>query len=356
MNKLARMIIVGATLLGFTTPAFAEWTANYQSAREALRNKDFRNAENFAVDALADADAFGATDLRKLQSLELLSDVYRETRQWAAAAGLLEQVLTAMRELGTEGSPDAGFVFNKLGLVYQQMRENDKAQVAYEASLAIKRKKYKDNVSSIAIVVTNLGELYRRKKDWPKAEELHKQAIADKEGELGPEHPSLVASMNNLALVYKETQRLDEAVKLLERAKGIAQKGDNNGRNPDMATALSNLGDVYSLMKKYPESKASYEAAIAMRKEVLGPQHPNVGESLNNYGSMLMGMNLLVEAIAAFDESIEIRKLEYGSTDNRTLLTMRNKAMALDMLKRPEDAAKLREEIKQLEARKQNPQ
>jgi len=356
--NLKRIILITASLVGVGTasPALAEWRTNYESAREALKNKDFRNAENAAVEALNESDAFGATDERKLASLEILSDIYRETRQWAAAGSLLEQVIQAMKTLGTDGSPDAGFVFNKLGVIYQQMRENDKAQVAYETALAIKRRKYKDNVTSIAIVVTNLGELYRRKKDWPKAEELHKQAIADKESELGPDHPTLVPSLNNLALVYKEVKRYDEAIALLTRAKAIAAKGDNAGRNADMATALHNLSDVLTAQTKYKEAKATYEEAIQMRKEVLGPQHPNVGESLNNYGALLQAMNLLEDALRAYDEAIQIRKLEFGASDQRTTLIMTNKAMALDRLKRFEDATKLREEIKQLELRRQNGQ
>ena len=93
-----------------------------------------------------------------------------------------------------------------------------------------------------------------------------------------------------------------------------------------------------------------------MRKEVLGPQHPNVAESLNNYGAMLQGMNLMEEAVRAYDEAIEIRKLEFGASDPRTILVMSNKSMALDRLKRTDEAAKLREEIKQLELRRQNGQ
>ncbi len=342
--------------LGIASPAFADWRTQYEAAREALKNKDFRNAENAAIEALNEADKFGKADERRLATLEVLSDIYRESRQWAAAATLLEQIIEVHREQGTEGSPDAGYVFNKLGVAYHQMRENDKAQAAYETSLAIKRKKYKDNVTSIATVVTNLGELYRRKKDWPKAEELHKQAIADKESELGPEHPSLVASFNNLALVYKETKRYDEGIKLLSRAREIAQKGDNNGRNADMATVLHNLADIHSMQGQNAEARPLYEEAIALRKEVLGPQHPNVAESLNNYGGALMGLDLLDLALVAYDDAIAIRKLEYGASDPRTTLVMTNKAMALDRLKRFDEATKLRDEVKQLEERRKSGQ
>jgi len=354
MKKLEHVAMVATILLGvaIASPASAEWRTNYEAAREAIKNKDFRSAEDAAIAALNEAEAFGQSDERRLDTLELLSDVYRETRQWAASAALLEQTIAAMTKAGTEGSPSAGYLYNKLGVVYQQMRENDKAEVAYQASLAIKRKKYADNVASIAVVVSNLGELYRRKKDWARAEELHKQAISDKEMELGPDHPTLVPSLNNLALVYKETKRFDEALALLKRAEAIALKGENGGRNADRATALHNMGDVYAAQAKYKESKQSYEQAIAMRRDVLGPQHPNLGESLNNYGAMLMGMNLPAEALKAYDEAIEIRKFEFGSSDTRTTATMTNKAMALDRLKRSEEATKLRDEVKALELRR----
>lgn len=357
MLHIKHLAVAAVSLLigvGVSSPAFAEWRTNYDAAREAMKNKDYRNAENAAIEALNEADAFDKTDERRLATLEVLSDIYRKTRQWAAAASLLEQIIQAMETLGTNGSPEAGYVYNKLGVTYHQMHDDTKAQINYETALAIKRKRYKDNVTSIATVVTNLGELYRRKQDWTKAEELQKQAIADKESELGPDHPSLVASFNNLALVYKQTKRYGEAVSLLLRAKEISAKGDNNGRNQDSGTVIHNLADIYSIQGKNKEAKALYEEAISMRKEVLGPKHPKVAESLNNYGGALLGLDMVEAALGAYDEAIEIRKLEYGSSDRRTTLVMNNKVMTLERLKRSAEAQKLREEIKQLEQRRQN--
>lgn len=329
--------------------ARAEWKGHFEQAQQLMADKDFRAAESAALEALAEADVFGATDDRRIQTLRLLADIYRESRQWAASAQLLEQVIEAYKKTGVDQSPDASNVWNRLGVVYQQMKAFDKAEAAYESSLTIKRKKFKQNVASIAVVVTNLGELYRRQKKWEKAEALHKSAIEDKENELGPEHPTLVASLNDLALVYREQKRWDEAKPLLERARTLAQKGENGGRNADHATALANLADVMAAKSDNATAKTLYEEALSMRKEVLGGQHPHVAETLNNFANLLLSMNQPADAIPMYDQAIEIRKQEFGASDATVTTTMKNKAMALDRLGKKDEAAKVREEVKALE-------
>jgi len=354
-HTLFRPLIALFVVATLGAPAFADWKKSFDGARKALQDKDFRTAEGLALEALNETEGLKPTDDRKLNSLRLLADVYRQTRQWAAAVGLLDQVVAAYTTLGIEESPDAGNLWNELGVSHHQMKDYDKAEAAYARSLAIKRKKFKDNVASIAIVVTNLGELYRRKKDWPKAEELHKQAISDKENELGPDSVTLIASLNNLALVHKEQKRYDEAKALLDRAIALATAGEDKGKNADHGTALSNLGDVYASQSKHAEAKVAFEQALALRKEVLGPEHPHVAETLGNLANSLTALGLFDDAIVHYDQSIALYKLEYGATDSRATRTMANKAMALDRAKRPEDAKAVREDIKRLEERKNQP-
>ena len=354
-RSLLRPLVALVLVMSLGTPAFADWKKSFEGARKSLQDKDFRTAEGLALEALNATESFKPTDDRRLNSLRLLADIYRQTRQWAAAVGLLDQVVAAYTSMGIEGSPDAGNLWNELGVSHHQMKDYDKAEVAYTKSLAIKRKKFKDNVASIAIVVTNLGELYRRKKDWVKAEELHKQAISDKENELGPDSVTLIASFNNLALVHKEQKRYDEAKTLLDRAIVLATAGEDRGKNADHGTALSNLGDVYASQSQHTQAKAAFEQALTLRKEVLGPQHPHVAETLGNLANSLSALGLFDEALAHYDQALVIYRLEYGATDNRTTRTMANKAMALDRAKRPDEAKALREEIKRLEERRNQP-
>lgn len=337
-----------ATFFASSGPARAEWGEHQNRARDAFKAKDYQASEQAVIEAINDAAAFEADDDRMLQSLVLLADIYRETRQWAAAAQQLEAVVEAYNRRGINQSQEASNQYNKLGVIYSQMKELEKALPAFETSLAIKRKRYKQNAAGIAIVVTNLAELYRRKGEWAKAEQLHLEAIADKELELGPEHPTLIASLNDLALVYRDQKKLDEAVPHLKRAMDLARTGNHPGHKVDLATTVHNMAEIHAGKGQKDEAHALYTEALGLRKQELGPDHPFVGETMNSFANLLVSMNKADDALALFDDAIRIRKNEFGAADNRTILVMNNKAMALDRLNRKDEAEALRAEVKRL--------
>jgi len=350
MKRLAALLLLVASLA--SSAARADWRSDYDKAQDALSAKDYATAENLAISALNAVDALPEEHDDKLTVKLLLARIYQDTRQWAAAAPLYEQVIDAYKKRGIDGSPEAGNAYNMVGIVYVKMKELIKAEQSFQASLQIKRKKYKQNVASIAIVLSNLGELYRQQRKWKEAEELHKQAISDKENELGPEHPDLVTSLNNLAIVYRETNRLDEALPLLERARDIGKKAivDNPDERVNYATALHNLAEWYALKKQFDKAEALYKEALQLRRTALGNEHPHVAETLMNYANMLASMGRGEESLPMYDEAIVIRRNEFGRADARVVKAMQNKLMALQRMKRTDEAKKLEDEIKALQA------
>jgi len=357
MKLLAKLSLSAVAVAMALGTAHADWQTEYTKAQQALEAKDYPNAENAAISALNETDSLPDDHDDKLRTKLLLARIYQDTRQWAAAVPLYEQVLEAYKQKGTDQSPEAGNVHNLVGIVYLKMKELIKAEAAFQASLQIKRKKYKQNIASIAIVLSNLGELYRQQKKWKEAEELHKQAISDKENELGPEHPTLVTSLNNLAIVYRETNRLDEALPLLERARDIGKKA--SAENPDeranYATALHNLAEWHATKRDFKKAEPLYVEALQLRRTALGNEHPHVGETLMNYANMLVTMDKAEQALPMYDEAISIRKNEYGASDQRVLKAMMNKAMALERLGKKDEADKLKAEIKAAEERGKAP-
>jgi|GEM_PF-1382142 len=327
-------------------PAMAEWGESQNRATQLMSDKDYSGAEAAVIEAIGEAANFEADDDRMLSSLVLLSDIYRQTRQWAAAAQQLENVVAAYERRSIAQSEEASNVYNKLGVIYAQMKDETKSLDALEKSLAIKRKKFKQNAASIAIVVTNLAELYRRKGDWAKAEKLHLEAISDKEFELGPEHPTLIASLNDLALVFRDEKKLDEAIPYLERAMTLARAGTHDGHRAELATTIHNMAEIYAGKGKKEESLKLYEEALKIRRETLTSTHPHVAETLNSFANLLVSMKRADEALPLFDEAIQIRKAEYGASDNRTLSAMSNKAMAFDRLGKKAEADALRKDVK----------
>ena len=55
----------------------------------------------------------------------------------------------------------------------------------------------------------------------------------------------------------------------------------------DAAVILDNLALSYRAQGRYVEADPLFRRALAIRKQVLGPNHPDVATSLENYASLL---------------------------------------------------------------------
>ena len=82
-------------------------------------------------------------------------------------------------------------------------------------------------------------------------------------------------SLNGLALVAADAGNIAESENLLKRAVKVHFMGGRS-EHPYMATALTNLGILYTEQGKYAEAKESLLKAKHIQDEVLRPDHPDV--------------------------------------------------------------------------------
>ena len=68
---------------------------------------------------------------------------------------------------------------------------------------------------------------------------------------------------------------------MYKRALAIYEK-TFGAEHPEVATSLSNLGELYRLQGRYTEAEPMAKRALDLREKALGPDHPQVGISLNN--------------------------------------------------------------------------
>ena len=64
---------------------------------------------------------------------------------------------------------------------------------------------------------------------------------------------------------------------------------------------------------KLDEAKPYMEQALAIRKKVLGEEHPNVAESLNNLAQLLNAQGKPREALEIMKQVLETRKKVFGA-------------------------------------------
>ncbi len=110
------------------------------------------------------------------------------------------------------------------------------------------------------------------------------------------------------------------------------------------AHRLNNLGNVHSVAGEYETALALYARALAIREEVLGPDHPLVAISLNNLATNYVDMGTYATVPALHERALAIRERALGpvhpdvanTLDNLAVLHIRSKQFseALPLLRR----------------------
>jgi predicted O-linked N-acetylglucosamine transferase (SPINDLY family) len=135
--------------------------------------------------------------------------------------------------------------------------------------------------------MTSLQELYghaaaaHRQDRLADAERLYRQILAADAANFAARHM--------LGVLCAQQNRLDEAEEILAAA--LAQ-------NPGDAGALTNYGNVLSMLGRNAEAVASYDRALASRPDA---------DVLNNRGNALQNLDRLPEALASYEQALTLK-------------------------------------------------
>jgi CHAT domain-containing protein/Tfp pilus assembly protein PilF len=94
--------------------------------------------------------------------------------------------------------------------------------------------------------------------------------------------------------------------------------------HPDTAASLNNLGLLLSEMGQHAEARRHHEEALAVRKKVLGPEHPQTADSLNNLAVLLSEMDQHAEARRHHEEALAVWKKVLGAEHPHTARSLTN--------------------------------
>jgi serine/threonine-protein kinase len=104
--------------------------------------------------------------------------------------------------------------------------------------------------------------------------------------------------------VRTDTLRL---LPVLER--GAARIHDELGDQPEVqAAALIAVSDLYEKLGRFDEALRYAEESLRVRREALGPQHPDVAESLDNLGGLMMDRADIAAAAMHWGEAVDVRR------------------------------------------------
>lgn len=138
-------------------------------------------------------------------------------------------------------------------------------------------------------------------------------------------------SLDQIGNEFFEQGKLDQAFEKYEEALQLKRHcllGQYNAMEPSgvseeerarilasMATSINNLAYLRQVKGRASaeETLASYEMALLIKREILGPDHMSVGKTLNNIGSVHYVERNYHEAAASYEQARDIMRLHLGS-------------------------------------------
>ncbi|MEZ5285664.1 MAG: serine/threonine-protein kinase [Vicinamibacterales bacterium] len=150
--------------------------------------------------------------------------------------------------------------------------------------------------------------------------------------ELG-DQPALRAEMLTvIGRVYLRLGQLETARPLLEEA--VEAGRGTGGATPRLAAALNELGVVYRERGDTAGATPVLEEALAMRRQVLGPRHPDVAITLVELARVFEDQVRLDRAEPLYREALDIRREAFGEHHRETSTS--EAGLALVLLRRGE--------------------
>ncbi len=116
-----------------------------------------------------------------------------------------------------------------------------------------------------------------------------------------------------------------EALALYEKALAIRRKvlGEEH---PDTASSYNSLGQILYSQGRYAAAQPLYERAVASRRKVLGPEHPDTATASNNLAVNLQARGQYAEAQPLYERSLASRRKALGEEHPNTAASYNNLA------------------------------
>lgn len=131
--------------------------------------------------------------------------------------------------------------------------------------------------------------------------------------------------------------RYEEALASYERVLAAAARGGT--RTLAYAGALDRVALALWPLGRYAEAIERARAALALKGELLGTEHPDLATDLNNLGLSLWKQSRAAEGIPLLERALEIRRKNLGETHPDVALVLQNLGLSLRAVGREREAA-----------------
>ncbi len=195
---------------------------------------EFNKAEKLFLNAI---DIYESNDM--IKSLMACDKCVYTPEQTERAKELKKEIL--------ERSTLYANVCNNIGVLYQDMKDFEKALLYHNKSLELLNNT--TNYEYIAITLNNFVNIFLQEKRYDDAIKVAQESLSILETHCTKEHPFYSTTLNNLGAIYFHQKQYTEALECFEEVKKDLKYtfGENS---PQYASCVKNIEVVKSLIKE----------------------------------------------------------------------------------------------------------
>ncbi len=177
-------------------------------------------------------------------------------------------------------------------------------------------------------MLTLMGRIYERRGAYEQALPLLEEAVALGRRSVGPSL-ELAQSLTDLGVTQGQKANLVAARANLEEA--LAMRREFLGEeHPDVAIGHSELGRVLFDQGHLDEAEAEFRTALAIRRKILGPVHHETATSTSDLGLLLRFKGDRAGAETMFREALDVTRKVSGPRHPDTATALSNLALTVN--------------------------
>ncbi len=253
--------------------------------------------------------------LARLRKYKEASETYKRSYQLQA------------KYLGME-HPDTAATMHNLGVMQKRDGQLSDALVNFERALAVRQSTLGEEHPDTATTYLSLANLQIKLESPDAALENLNKALAIRKKVYGSSHPQVAAVYDDLAAFYLARRSGREALENAQAALAISST----------AAAHDKAGTAYVLLGQWDKAQAELMKALAARQEKFGPEDPEVASALNSLGDLYLAQNKPAQALTYFDKALQLRRKELKEDDLSLAYDLLGIGRSHLMLKQPEAA------------------
>jgi tetratricopeptide (TPR) repeat protein/predicted Ser/Thr protein kinase len=242
-----------------------------------------------------------------------LGGVERKLNNFAAARAHHERALAIRRTLFGELHPYVFSSLLNLGNVAWSQGDYPQAEQRFQAALAVAEDVFPAMHPQKAMGFANLGSVFEKQAKYPESVQAYRRALAIYESVRGPDHADVADTLHNLGNVLATIDQTDEAIRDYERALAILEKGDDD---PSLASVLYDFGDLLARTKDPRKAESLLQRSITVGSKA-HRDDPDLAYALTALGELYTSLGRAHEAGPLLEKALLLRKADAVPPEER---------------------------------------